>query len=278
MGPPTDVAVGALLTTLGTGMVLSIAAVFIVHKMVDKDLSIPAGIGAMFVMILCMILCVKPPHPVVPAVVLISVVTLLAFFPFAEQKLEEFELRKIDAERLARAFGIVEARPDNFAAKLELAKWIHEHGFAAHAIYLAESTLSQLSTEKDDVKNRSMRDLFSREEGMLRRWKTEPPGQQTYKCMSCGALNRPEDLFCHGCRRPYMLDIVRSQEVTSRVWAKLVLAWAALALFIPGVVAIAMVLDGVLRISAFVAALAVVAVFVSWLFRPPKHAPVMYGE
>jgi len=278
MGMSQDEAIGALLTALGSGMVLSLATLFVIYKMVDGDMPLLAGLGSIVMIVLCMILAIKPPHPAVPAVVLVSVITLLAFFPFAEQKLEEFELRKIDAERLARSFGVVEARPDNFASKFELARAIYGHGFQAQAIYLAESTLAGLSTEKDDVKNRSLRDIFQREEILVRRWKAAPIGQQTFKCVSCGALNRPEDLFCHECHRPYMLDIVRSQEVKPRVWGKLVLAWASLALFVPAAVAIAMTLDEIPRMIAFGAALALVAGLISWLFRPPKHSQAFYGD
>jgi hypothetical protein len=240
--------------------------------MIDGDLPVVAGFSALIIIVLVMALAIKPPHPSVPGVVLVCALTLMAFFPYAEHVLEEFELRAVDANLIAKSYAAVQMRPDNFAAKFELAKLLHGHGFEAHAIYLSGSTLTGLSHDRDDVRNSSVRDMFYREEILLKRWQHGPQDPNPVKCPSCGAMNQPSDLFCNGCGRPYLLDVVRGQEIRPRVWAKLVLAWATLALLIPGIVALGMNLTGATRLIAFGGAFLVVGLLLAWLFRPPKHA------
>lgn len=264
---------------VATGVVQGVAVLFLVYKMVDGDLPAGPGICALIMIVLSMALAIRPPHPAVPGVILVLSLTLMAFFPFAEQKLEEFELRAIDANRLARSIESLRARPDNFAAKFELARLLYDHGFYAQAINLTGSTLAGLSTEKDEVKNRSVRDVFNCEDVLLKKWVTAQAVQDrmSFVCPGCGNANPPNEVFCTKCGRPYMLDKVRGQEVKPRVWAKLVIAWAALALFVPGVVAIGMNLDGVVRIIAFGVAMVAIAAMMAWLFRPPKHSAPIYG-
>ncbi len=274
---PPDEALGVFLVSIATGLVLGTAVLLLIYKMVDGDLPVLPGICSLIMILFAMALAIKPPHPAVTGVIFVLALTLMAVFPYAEQKLEEFELRAIDAERLARSFSAVQARPDNFAAKFELARQLYDLGFHAQAIHLTSSTLDGLDTEQDQVRNQSLRDVFHREQVLLRRWQGQPMGAGALKCPSCGAFNRPTDLFCSGCGQPHMLNIVRGQEVKPRVWAKLVLAWAALALFIPGSVAIGMNLDGVVRFATFAASLAAVGILIGWLFRPPKHAKQVYG-
>jgi hypothetical protein len=272
MGPEENIA--GFMIAVASGIVLGVAVLLLIYKMVDGDLPVAPGLCALIMIVLSMALAIRPPHPVVPGVVLVFALTLMAFFPYAEQVLEAYELRAVDAERLARSYAAVDVRPDNFAAKFELARLLHSHGFKAQAVHLSGSTLATLDTQRDEVKNRSMRDVFHREEQLLKRWHGESQNAEALKCPGCGAFNRPNELFCNGCGRPYMLDIVRGQEVKPRVWAKLVLAWAALALLIPGAVAIAMSMEGIVRIVTFTGAIAVVGGLIAWLFRPPKHAPV----
>jgi hypothetical protein len=271
-----DDALAGFMIAVACGVVLGIAVLLIIYKMVDGDVPVGAGLGAMVMVFVAMALAIKPPHPIVPGVVLVLSLTLMAFFPYAEQKLEEFELRRVDANRMAKSYEAIRVRPDNFAAKFELAKILHAHGFVSQAVHLTGTTMASLSNEKDEIQNRSLKDVFHREEVLLKRWQTEPQNAGATKCMTCGTLNRTTDLFCNSCGRPYMLDIVQTQEVKPRVWAKMVLAWAALALFIPGAVAIGMNLDGAVRLFAFTGGFVAVGALIYWLFKPPKHAPMVY--
>jgi hypothetical protein len=275
MGP--DEAIGGLLIAISCGVVLGIAALLIVYKMVDKDLPFWAGLCALIMIGVVLAFALHPSNPVVPGVVLVVALSLMVFFPYAVRTLEIFELRAIDADRLERTFEAVRVRPDNFAAKFELAKLLHDHGFIPQAINLANGTLASLSEETDDVRNRSLKDVFINEQRLVKRWQGEPQDMQALKCPNCGAFNRAAEVFCTKCSRPYALDIVRGQEVKSKVWGKLVLAWAAIAVFIPVAVGIGMSFDGILRIVSFVGGFALVGGLIAWLFKPPKHAPAIFS-
>jgi hypothetical protein len=274
---PPDDALAGFMIAVASGVVLGIAVMLIVYKMVDGDLPVGPGLCAMIMVLVAMALAIKAPHPVVPGLVLVLSITLMVFFPYAEQKLEEFELRRVDANRMAKSYEAVRVRPDNFAAKFELGRILHDHGFVSQAIHLTGTTIAGLDTHKDEIQNRSLKDVFHREEVLLKRWQSEPQKTNAVKCIRCGCFNKTTELFCTSCGRPYMLDIVESQEVKPRVWAKMVLAWAALAMFIPGAVAIGMNLSGIVRAVTFTGAVGAVGVLLYWLFKPPKHAPTVYG-
>ncbi|HVT13274.1 MAG TPA: zinc ribbon domain-containing protein [Fimbriimonadaceae bacterium] len=271
---PFDDAVSGFLIAVACGVVLGIAVLLIIYKMVDGDIPFLAGFAALVMVMFSMVLAIKAPFPAVPGIVLVMALTLMALFPYAEQKLEEFELRGIEANQIARSYAAIQMRPDNFAAKIELAKQLYAHQFPIQGINLMESTLQGLSAQRDDVQNRSMRDVFYREDALLQRWKNTPTqtDAKSFVCPSCGNRNEPHEVFCTKCQRPYMLDIVRGQEVRPRVWGKLVLTWAAIALFIPGAVVIGMSVDGFLKILAFGGGLGIVGGLIAWLFKPPKHA------
>src|SRR5579862_4844842 len=129
-------ALAQFLVAVASGIVLGVAVLLLIYKMIDGDMPVGAGLAALVMIFVSMALAIRPPHPIVPGVVLVMSLTLMAFFPYAEQKLEEFELRAIDAERLARTFEAVRLRPDNFSAKFELARLLYDHGFQAQAMQL----------------------------------------------------------------------------------------------------------------------------------------------
>lgn len=274
MGP--DGALTGFMISIACGVVLGVAVLLIIYKMIDGDLPAPAGIIACIMIVLAMAISIKSPEPAVSGVVLVVSLSLMAFFPYAEKTLEEFELRSVDADRLARSYEAVRVRPDNFAAKFELARLLHKHGFVTQAVHLSGSTLANLSTERDEVRNRSMREVFHREEVLLKRWQAQPQNGEAVQCPSCGAYNRPSELVCSGCLQPHLLHIVQGTQIRPKVWAKLVLAWSLTAVFIPATVMIGMNLAGPARIVTFVVGLSAIGGLMAWLFRPPKHAAAVY--
>src|SRR4051794_4803078 len=115
-------AIGSFFIAIACGVVLGVAVLLLIYKMIDGDLPVVAGASALIMILLAMALAIRPPHPSVPGVVLVCALALMAFFPYAEGVLEEFELRAVDANLIAKSYAAVQMRPDNFAAKFELAK------------------------------------------------------------------------------------------------------------------------------------------------------------
>lgn len=263
---------GELLITLGTGLVMAIGVLFLVWRMIDGDLPFVFGVVAIVLMMVALALAIKPPHPAIPGVVLVVMLTLLAFFPYAEGVLENVELRAVNAGQMARAFEVVRLRPDNYVAKFELARHLHDHGFKSQAIALSSATMAQLGTTRDEVKNQSMQDLFYKEQILLKRWHAEPGSVPVTTCPSCGQVNRAEDFVCAKCGANYPFEIIARNEVRPKVMGKLVLAWGCLAVAFPGIVAAALHFEGTMRIVAFVGGLVLVGVLFAWLFKPPSYA------
>lgn len=271
--PNLDEMVGSLLIAGLDIIVIGTTVVLVMHRMIAGDLRTEAGILAIGVAIFLMFVSIKPPHPAVPGVALVVVITLVAFFPFALTMLEKAEMHAIDTELLDKAYAALRARPDNTAAKLQIAKMLHDQGLREHAIAVAGSALGSLSTEVDPVHNRSIRDLFYNEAILLRRWHQEQAMEPKrlppfVKCPACGKDNAVGDLLCAGCGRPYLLDAVSQTDSGGKIMSKLVIAWAAVAAFFVGGIAVALNFEGVVRLILFFSALAAVGAFITWLFRP----------
>lgn len=262
---------GDLLVTLATGLTMAIAAIVIIYRMIDGALHVAIGFSALIIMAAVMALAIKPPHPAVTGVVLVVTLTLLAFFPYAEGVIERTELRSIRGDQMARSYAAMQARDDNYVARFELAQQLYNQGFQPQAIELARSTMAKLSEKKDEVANRSVADIFYKEQAMLKRWMSQPVASPYTHCPACGHSNRVEDYFCVKCGEPYPFLIISKREVKSKVMGKLVIGWALLALFLPGFVAIAMGLSGGVRIAAGCGSLIAVGAVLYWLFKPPDY-------
>src|SRR5437016_14650314 len=93
-----DEAIPGLLIAIACGVVLGIAVLLLIYKMVDGDLPVVAGLPALVMILLAMALAIRPTHPAVPGVILVSAIALMAFFPYAVQVLESYELRAVRSE------------------------------------------------------------------------------------------------------------------------------------------------------------------------------------
>lgn len=257
---------------LGSGLVGAIAVLLIIWRMIDGDLHVAAGFPAIILVIVAMAFAINPPHPAVPGVVLVVLLSLMVFFPYAEGILEEVEHRAIRAGQMARSFDIVRERPDNYVAKFQLAQLLHDHGFVAQAIYLASGTMSSLGTARDEVSNRSVQDMFYREQKQLERWIANPGPTISTTCPKCKHINKPDDFICAKCGTSYPLEIISNKEVRPKVMAKLVLAWGVLAVFIPVAVSVALNFAGPIRYAAFLGCVVAVGALFTWLFRAPRYA------
>jgi uncharacterized membrane protein len=256
-------------------VVISLCILVLVRKMVSGDL--PAGPGVVVVgfLVAVMWFCVNPPHPVFPGVALVAVVSLMVSFPFVERQLELQEHRQYDLARLERAFAALQQKPDNPSAAFEAAKWLWQQGFRRDAMAIAEATLARLDTRRDEIKNTSMREMFRAEEHALRMWRSQPPVPEppsANMCPACRTVNEPGNLFCSGCKRPYLLDKARLAGFKDKVFVKLVIAYAAICGVIVAGGAIGLVTTGVARWIAVGSVVAVVGLVLGWMLKPPSAA------
>lgn len=252
--------------------IIAICVLLIAYRMVSADLDFLPGMGAITLLIVVMYFCVSPPHPLVPAVALVSILALMISYPFVEKQLEDRELRAYDVSRLERAFAALEQKQDNPSAAFEAARWLWQQGFKHDAIAIAEGTLAKLDTKRDEVKNTSLRDMFRTEEGHLRAWKREPLAPEPPKartCPACNTVNAAGALRCTGCNRPYLLDKAKLADFRDRVGAKLVLSYAAVCGLIVGGASIGMAVEGPMRWVAVLVAVGLVGGLLAFLLKPP---------
>ncbi len=264
------------MVTIPAAIVVAVCALLVVYRMIDGNLHVGAGLGALGLLIGILYLCVWPPHPAVPGVALVAIISLMVTFPFAEKQLEIIELREYDMERLQRAFTALEQKPDNPSAMFDAARWLHQNGFQQDAIAIGRTALTVLSTHKDEVRNTSLRDQFRAEEAMINRWTREPVVEHksgtVHKCVACQTQNPPGSLFCSGCKRPYLLDKVRLIDPRSRFFGKLMVTWALVGGLTVGGAAIGLNLEGNMRYVALGGAVLVVGLLLAWLFKPASAA------
>ncbi len=203
----------------------------------------------------------------------ISSITLVLIFPFADNYLDRFDLRELNAEQVDRAFLELSIRPDNFAAWFKLAQGLFDMGYHGHAIALAEQTIARIPDTADPMQNRSMRDLFREEQAQIRRWRDQsrnPARHKPIPCPKCRALNAPGTINCVKCGVPYLLLLSRRMGTRSGAFTRLVLGWAVISAIIPlsaywGVTAE----NTVLGVGGFIVGFAILGGVVFWIFRDP---------
>ncbi|MFY9235096.1 MAG: hypothetical protein WAO58_11635 [Fimbriimonadaceae bacterium] len=275
--PPLEELVGGFLITGASIIVVGLTVLLIIYKMLEGGFETIPGIVAITACLVLLAIAIRPPHPMLPALVLIVIISLVAFFPFAETMLEKAAMQGIDTDQLEKSYAALRARPDNAAAKLAIAKMLHTHGMREHAIAVASTALGTLSAEIDPLQNRSIRDLFYNEAIALKRWQMEAANApktlpNVVKCISCGRENLIGDILCAGCGRPYLLDTARSENLEGKMAGRLLLGWAAIAALFVGSASLALMFSGFVRMVLFVSAFAAAAAFLAWLFKPPKRA------
>jgi hypothetical protein len=184
--------------------------------------------------------------------------------------LDKAEMHGIEIEQMEKAYEGLRLKPDNTSALFQFAKGLYLAGFRAHAISVASSALGSLSTEIDQVGNKSVRDAFRAEENMLRNWRQEaaaaPSVKQSLRCPSCGTVNEPGPILCSRCGEPYLLYIARKGDTRVGIVNKLLIAWAATAVFFIGFVVIALNFEGVVRLLLLALAFISVGIFLTKLF------------
>lgn len=261
------------LVTIPSSVIIALCFLLVVYRMIDGEMPVLPGLATLLVLIGLLWLCVWPPHPVLPAIILLSVVALMVLFPFAEKQMAAVELREYDIERFERAIRALEQKSDNPSALFEAARWLHVQGFHADAVAIGDVALTMLSTKRDELRNVSLREQFRAEERMVNEWRRLPihsAPSGAHECRACRTVNVPGTLFCAGCRRPYLLDRMKGIDLRTRFWGRLVLTWALIGGTVAGAAAIGLVTSGLVRFAAVGGGLAVLGLLLGFLFRMPR--------
>jgi len=265
----------SLFITLATIIVMGFAFVKVIGMMIMKDLDVIPGLVALSVLRGIFAVTIWSHSDFIAGASFVVMLTLMAFYPFAETQLEKLQHREIDVAGLEKAFQTAIQRPDNIAVRFQIAQIVYDLGLPGHAIAISESTLHALSAQWDDVQNRSLRDVFRSEEQTAKQWRrtlTDPQAFREVACPKCGKPNPAGQLACVGCGGPFLLELARRLDKRSSFVGKLVLSWAALAVFLVSAVVLSTKLSGIPLYLAFLVALGAVGALLFRLFRDPQLA------
>jgi ABC-type multidrug transport system fused ATPase/permease subunit len=257
-----------LMVTLPSALIIGFAVLMIVYRMIDAI--IPAAVGFTIIVLLLVVLyfCVWPPHPAVPFIALVSVVAGMVSFPFIESYLNKIAMEEMDVDYLEKALASWHARPDNIASQLMLAAALHKQGFRHHAIAMGNDAINRASSQVDNVKNTSIRDMFRKEEYYLRQWEQETtPAPREVSCMGCGHLNPATTVFCLKCQQPHILHRARSTNPRTSVFGRLALTFALICLAIVGGCGVGLAFDGAIKWIAFTSMFVIVGGCIWFLLR-----------
>jgi len=269
-----DAAEGGLATlaiAIFAGCLLGIAALMIIHKMIDGDFPFAPGMVALIVDFLLVAAAVKSQSPAIPGTIFVVALASMGLFPFAAHQLEQADLRQFQTERMIKAYNAFAAKPDNMSAVFEISKILYEHGLKANAIGLATAALNSLSQRTDSVSNRSLRDIYRAEEQMLKSWNREaakrPIIMRPVACPKCGHVNPVEYLICAGCGAPYLLEIARGMTNMPMVYGRLLITFALLSAVIVAAAAIGVMVSGMLALILLIAIVAGAGVVIHKMFK-----------
>jgi hypothetical protein len=94
-------------------MIIGLAVLFVVYKMIDGDIPPAFGILTIGLLLVTLYFCVWPPHELVPPIAIVSILVIMAIFPFVENYLNQVELRRLDADHLEKVLSAWQQRPEN---------------------------------------------------------------------------------------------------------------------------------------------------------------------
>ena len=261
----------ALIISIALGFVGGVAIFVVVHWMLEGALELLHGIAAIVLILLVVLVTIMSKSNVVAGVVLVGIVTLMAFLPYAVDQLAKAEVRGMDVDKLDRVHREISERPENVASYFLIAELVYGFGLHGHAVAITERTLERLSTAVDPIKNQSMREVFRAEESRCHEWRRKLVDRAAFRpvaCPRCGHRNEPGTIACGQCQGPFLLDLARRIDPRPRVRSKLVFGWALVALFFTATVYGWSQYEGTMRLVVLGGGLVVVAGAFTWLFHP----------
>ncbi len=263
----------SLVSWLFLGPICAFCAVVIIRWMIGGDVEAWVGSLAILGIILTLAIAVGSHNTAVQICAVTGMVSLMVFFPFAGDYLDRQDLRTITAEHIDKGHAELSLHPENFPAWFTLARNLYEFGYRGHAIALAEQTLDRIPNVPDPFKNCSVRDLFRTEEYEVKKWRREsghPSYHKPLLCPRCKAPNLPGHINCQRCGGPYLLELSRKAPRRSKVFAKLLLGWAVIAVLIPSAGVAAIMAKGALGSMSVLAVILAGGATLFFVLKPPR--------
>ncbi len=216
------------LIALGIALPMIVWVIAVVHWLIDGLIEIAHGAAAILLALCLMAIAIWVPVAEVRVAIFVSVLATLAVFPFAYSQYARLQFLEVDEDDLARAHEAFALNPGNAAARFEIARLLWLYGLRGQAITIAEVAAGALPDVRDEILNRSVKDLFHAEIRKLESWKREADKAKDFhpaECVRCKARNPLDAIACVRCGAPYLLDLARKRTVKSKLVGKLVVTW-----------------------------------------------------
>jgi multisubunit Na+/H+ antiporter MnhG subunit len=241
---------------------VAIWIISLVNWMITSEIDAISGIFGITLAVAVGFLAVNPPHPsLAPVFVLVAFVTVVVA-PVTRAAMNRAALQSIEVEAIERAYEMLSTKPDNFGAKIRLARALWAKGIRSHAVAIADGALKNAPEQ-----------MFAEEHRMLRQWRAAEegdPGVHRIRCVECGVPNTPGGMFCTRCGAPFLLDYAQGKFVKTGVIRRVTAGWIAAVAALVAIPTVAVKLPPV----ASVIAIPIIVFAGGWLlysaFREPS--------
>jgi uncharacterized OB-fold protein len=241
---------------------VAVMVVSLVHWMIMGEIEAGSGIVGITAALLLGFFTLNPPSPLLAPLFLLASVATLILAPITRFWMNRSALSALEVEAIGRAYELLATNPDNFGAKVRLARSLHNKGITAHAIAIAEQALANVPER-----------LFADEHRLLTQWKHQArPGDSPVRirCVECGVPNFPGTLFCTSCGAPFLLDFAQGKWMRSSTVRRAVAGWLVAILALVGIPTAAVALPPVPAVIAIVVLLVVGVWMLLGAFREPS--------
>lgn len=209
----------AFISALIVWIPVAIWVISLINWMITAEIDTISGLFGICLALLVGFFAVSPPHPsLAPVFVLVAIVTV-AVAPVTRAAMNKAALQSIEVEAIERAYEMLSTKPDNFGAKIRLARALWAKGIRSHAVAIADGALRNAPEQ-----------MFAEEHRMLRQWRQaedDAPGVQRIRCIECGVPNVPGGMFCSRCGAPFLLDYAQGKFMKSGVIQRVTAGWIA---------------------------------------------------
>ena len=210
---------------------LGIWIVAFVHWMIGGDLDVLPGVLGLLTAVGLGAIIAKPPAPQMAPIGLFGIVFITAMFPYVRAAINKKQLRSIDVEGIERAYYSLKERPNNPAARMRIARHLHNIGFVPEAILVMESVLKDVPKQ-----------FFGDEVRLVQLWRTLKIPASAFgpvTCPICSTKNDPgETIVCTRCGGAYLLDRAIGRSMSSSNARRLVALWIMIVVVCIAMVAI----------------------------------------
>lgn len=199
----------------------------LVMMMVEGEIDLIEGIIALGITLWLGINSMMPMFPYATVVSLVSLGAGALVMPWLRNTANQRAHAKIDADQVNSATKAVEFDPDNWGARIELAKQCYKHGLivpaVAHMSYAVQ--IAPLHTYN--------------EKRTLRTWEAElkqaKRKEDTLLCLGCGTRHPVEAVRCSQCGKPILPMLVGGRWMPEGLPGKILRVWVIVALATGGI-------------------------------------------